>query len=650
MSFAETTVSNGIEAPTIIKLNPLQDRTHINSFPFEVLAIVFKFYVFHLGPPHEAMWYFPRFQIGGGLPPQFVLKSVCKKWDKDCMELPELWASLSIAPRPAIVIPSGSPLWNQFAVVCKRALERSDPLPVQLSIESWHLNDDSQLRTFAGMGLDEDVFDNDSLANRIMRLATEHSLRWRTFVLRGIEGSWLSGVPWSQLAQVAHRVPLLQTVFLIDLRWREPPTLHPRCSDIFMDAPSLSKVYLLGCQKLPLNFPWSEPRTNDICIDMSWFESFSQYADFFFHIMRQTRAPAVQWVRFEKAFESSRHQVMHYPMIENPHVKKLRILGLFFPRMRLPNLTTLEFRVSNLLTDDNPFGVSQIESLLADSECRLQDLRIFDLAVGSEMYSIVSLLPYLDTLQALHYSGQSTLIMSDHTMSHAVDTLCEILASPTHLPNLAMLTLTIRHDWSPEEPRTPVHCYSPNTQFVNAVWEIVQARMLGQRPGIQLKKFWIQLEFYGADAVKLVDQESEWSSALRRIETTSVDFKFFEVRQGVNFSACYRARCVAARMLGQWFEVQLEKFQIHLKFPGVEVVKLRDQEFMESLAAHRVAETGVDFRIEATPRFTEISESNTEDETEGDTTEDEFEDEEEHEEEFEEEYGEEYKEELEEEY
>ncbi|KIY62866.1 hypothetical protein CYLTODRAFT_473449 [Cylindrobasidium torrendii FP15055 ss-10] len=521
MSLADvdTTVSGEMELFT----NPAQTsqaHTGIHTLPRELLAIVFEFYV--LDTPADS-WCYPLFQIGR-LPPQFVLMKVCTFWWHFCVSLPALWRSITIDVRPKRDITPGSLVWNQFAGVCKTVLELSGSLPLEVELLSWYLNDES-VQAVSGMGLDKRVFDNDELANRILQLVIAQCTRWKTFGLYGCaEEPDKCNIPWTQLTKVGHRIPLLQKIAFRNLEWLSPPIVpQPNYADILLDAPCLSFLAITSssCSQY-LNIPWS--RLTTICIDISWPESYLQFADYFSFIMTQTTARRIMCYSSGELLKDTDGIRVTYPMTENAHVKALSLECLVLPPIRLPNLTSLNFCVGKRVAED-PFGVAQIELLLKNSRCHLQDLAIYDLAEDSDWQSIVRLCPYLNTLYSLRLYGQSPL--NDQTaVTYVVEKLCDLFASPANLPNLT--TLAFENIFSsPEEPQNIVHHCVFDARLAGAVWDIVKARMLGEWSEVQwLQKFHIQLNFPGVNAVMLDAQKYVESFAAQNIEEAGVNFKF----------------------------------------------------------------------------------------------------------------------------
>ncbi|KIY67033.1 hypothetical protein CYLTODRAFT_444317 [Cylindrobasidium torrendii FP15055 ss-10] len=506
-----------------MSLPPFTGHTSILSFPNEIVASIAEAYVLEATRDD-----FSNFQIAGGLPPQFLLMTVCRNWKSVCTSHPWLWTRICIDLLPTNpTTATDASIWKRFAVVCQNALTWGGSLPLDLKFDRWHLGDES-FRSFSERGYDGQVVDSTTFSYKIMQFSIGQSFRWKSFAMKSHdmveEIRTMAGIPWSGLINVANRVPKLETLSFDDF-WEVHPSYASKhwpgkdYMDTFLDAPSLN-VVTFAAGFTPLNLPWAQLTK----IDISTIGCFAHQnlADYFDMVMRHTTAPNVSWGDNLKFAINDGGIVPTPAMIENPHVVKLKLPPMILPPLLLPNLTNLEFYISDE-RDEHVDSVSQIVLLLKDSNCRLLDLTINQCSAtyAGDIDSFPPLLPYLDSLRSLTWNAS---LVDNDIVYYLLEGLHGILGAndPVYLPNL--ITLAIKFMQSPYEQACIDYCYLDSAEAAE-VWEIVQARMLA-RPMIKMEKFHIMLEPNGADPMVFEIEAFEESKEGRNIRASGVDFEF----------------------------------------------------------------------------------------------------------------------------
>ncbi|KIY67029.1 hypothetical protein CYLTODRAFT_490989 [Cylindrobasidium torrendii FP15055 ss-10] len=506
--------------------SPSTAQSHINSLPNELLNTVFMFVLFDNPDSSDAR---PTLlQIGRGLPPQFVLMQVCKHWLDLCTSLNSAWTNIVINLLPVNlqrIPPPGSPTWNRFAVACKRVLKWSEPLLLSLQLENWPMNEDA-VRGVSGMGLNEQVLTAEGYCYRILQLAISQCKRWKDFSLVGYRPS-NPAVPWAQLMEVAHRIPMLESFALVHMQRKALRSLpQPDYTNLFLDAPRLSCA-TFGFHNPTLNLPWSLLKV--VAIDSAGFESYRQFADYIHLVATRTTASTVSLINSMPMhiLQDTEDIGLTLPTIENSHISTLDLLSyMVLPPLRLPNLTTLNFEVSHTSSADR-CGVATIEKLLRDSDCHLLTLMIDQRMGRSGVHIMAHLLPYLDTLENFTFTGTA---IDEFTVNRIAEQMFLLLADPIRLPKLLTLTVNIDNSQLARRDVNPFYC-SFDSRLGKAVWEIVNRRMtewpevrLG-RPEVILKSFHVNVVFQDAPVKASTSRELLASEEWYSIKAAGVDFK-----------------------------------------------------------------------------------------------------------------------------
>ncbi|KIY67032.1 hypothetical protein CYLTODRAFT_411441 [Cylindrobasidium torrendii FP15055 ss-10] len=505
-----------------MSLTPFTDRASIQSLPNEIKATIFEFVIFEATKSRSF-----NFQIGGGLPPQLILMAVCTDWAGLCIDLPELWTRISIALLPAR--PARASDWNQFAVACERALGWSRLLSLDLELEHWHLNDDSiQTASYWNTVNGGRVFDSTGLSLRILQFSIQQCERWKSFAMLGydddMEAQPRAGIPWRYLVNVTNLIPKLQTISFTHL-WQMPPSApQPRTTylDTFLVAPSLSVASFNACFA-PLNLPWAQ--LTEINVDTVGFVDFHDIANYFVMLMRRTTAHTVSW-----SHNMDFHDIVDgiFPAdstIENPHIVKLELIPMMLPKMRLPNLTDLEFTLTGV-SEDFVDTVSGVTSLLKDSHCRLLVLTLNHSHSTEDIRTVAPLLPYLGSLQSLTCNA----ILHDADIAlDLLEGLRDLLVATTFsLPKLTTLTVNLAQS-TREQDSDSIDLCVLDAFHAEAVWQIVQTRMLAaSSSAVKLEHFLIELVAAPSgtrDPIEASDGGFQNSSAGRNIMAAGVDFK-----------------------------------------------------------------------------------------------------------------------------
>ncbi|KIY67010.1 hypothetical protein CYLTODRAFT_411420 [Cylindrobasidium torrendii FP15055 ss-10] len=515
---------------------PSTDHTPILSLPDEIVASIAEAYVLEVIGDDFSV----KFQIAGGLPPQFVLMAVCKRWKSICTSNPWLWTRICIDLLPANPGPSttatDASIWKRFAVVCGNAFTWGGSLPLDLKLNNWYLSNKSYQTV--SQGCDGQVFDSTTLAIKIMRFAIEQCSRWRSFAMQSSdlvrETGTTAGIPWSDLVKVTNRVPKLETLFFNDF-WEVHPLYASEnrpgkdYMNTFLNAPRLD-VATFAAGFTPLNLPWAQ--LTKIDINTTGFFALQTHVDYFDMVMRHTTAPTVSWGDNLSYFAVNDGDIVPTPLvIENPHIVKLKLPPMILPpALLLPNLTNLEFYISDE-SDTHVDTVSQIVLLLRDSGCRLLDLTINEwlTVYRGDINSFDPLLPYLDSLQSLTWNA--LLVDVDSTID-LLRGLRDILGAnnPVKLPNLT--TLVINFMQSPYE-RDCIYTGDLNSLEADPVWTIVQTRML-EWPVVKLERFHIIVRTNKGNPMRASSEAFEESEEGKNIKASGVDFELSVPVQSIN--------------------------------------------------------------------------------------------------------------------
>lgn len=329
-----------------------------------------------------------------------------------------------------------------------------------------------------------------------------------------------SGVPWTALLNIVGRIPKLQDIAFLDLYWMPPPAqLPPSCADIFLDAPSLT-VATFNAGSIALNLPWSQ--LTEINIDTSDFGTYREFANYFNTVMRRTTASSVGWGDTLEIVEDDGNIWPTLPTVKNPHVVELRLQAVILPPLLTPNLTSLRFIISDE-RDQLMNSVPRIVSLLRDSECRLENLTIDQCPAyyTGDINSFAPLLPYLSTLRSLTWNAS---LVKDAIMDKLLDGLRDLLDdTPTNLPKLNTLEVNIIE--SPQEGAVE-YCLL-DAQHASAVWDIVQARMMGHGTEATLATFHIDVIRSDEDPMIISRDLFDGSPAGQNIKAAGVDFRLY---------------------------------------------------------------------------------------------------------------------------
>ncbi|KIY62871.1 hypothetical protein CYLTODRAFT_458629 [Cylindrobasidium torrendii FP15055 ss-10] len=502
------------------------------SLPDEVLAVIFDLFVFEAALSSSG---FSVFKITR-LPSQFVLMSVCRKWEDLCTSLPELWTKICFNLRPAQIV-IGLPDWTEFALVCEEALHWSGSLLLTLELQDWNIIEEDRDDIAAHMHHNkarfyEEVADDKSIAYRILQLVMRHSSRWKEFSMRGYKYSngtpQISGIPWAHLTDVAHRIPMLESLSFHDL-WHIPSSNYSKHErwDIFLEAPRLSVVNF-NASIVDLDIPWSQ--LEEITLDYSGFAWNPRFDDYLTRAMKYTTAPTVSLDNTREEIDDT-VDTNDLPVTQNPHVVDLRLSPMNLQsNLHFPNLSSLSFKVGTVLREDI-FGVLQAKTLLENSGCRLLDLTMYEWAQDYEGQSIEPLLPYLETLQSLTinaspvektYSNDVWATNFTYIIRKLRDLLVASATTPVNMPYLTTLTVNI----TPSPGTSPRYLY--DAHLASAIWDIVRARMLVQWPDAEVERFHINIPNYPTvEATEIISQEFKESQAWQSIQSAGVNFGIY---------------------------------------------------------------------------------------------------------------------------